>query len=409
MGKSIFYLLVFFFFLHFSLFAQGGNRDSLNLSTRVINDQQSKTDILQQLAVINIDENKTIIKDYYAVANTCYNLSILYLAIDSFKLALQYCDSSLYYAGLMKTPELVWAIQGTMAHIYSEMGNPGKAVDIYKKIFYEYEIKRKQDAMSLLQVQKIASDAIAREQKTAFKTKVIGGAVLIFIMGLVFYLFKLKKKQNLLLENKNNQIGTLNEELGHRVKNNLMFVSSLMRMQARRLKGAEARIAVKDAENRIEAMAMVHRRLYDQGESRTIEMHGYLNQLGDHLLKSYAAIDNIPVVQLHFEKLVLEADVAVQFGLIVNELMTNSFKHAFKNQNSPLINMHLTKVRDDEIRFVYNDNGVGVPEGFDPKNSNSMGLRLIYDLTDQLNGRVRISNQNGAHFQFEFKDLKTID
>jgi len=213
------------------------------------------------------------------------------------------------------------------------------------------------------------------------------------------------EKKNQLLKDRKQQIEILNEELSHRVKNNLMFVSSLMRMQARRLENSEAKAAIKEAENRVEAMAMVHRRLYEQDKIMTIEMNDYLYQLGDYLLKSYAAIDSTPVIKLSFEQLTLESDTAIQIGLIVNELMTNSFKHAFEKQRHPTIIIDMIK-NQDHIQLIYSDNGVGVPFDFNLEKSGSLGLRLIHDLTEQLNGTVEISNQDGAHFQFDFEDIR---
>lgn len=244
------------------------------------------------------------------------------------------------------------------------------------------------------------------------------GAVL--ILGLLCYLFKIQKdknqqisemkiqieKKNELLKERKEQIEILNEELSHRVKNNLMFVSSLMRLQARRLKHPEAKAAIKEAEHRVEAMAMVHRKLYEQEGTTMIEMHEYLNQLGDSLLRSYAAIDSVPIIKFNFENLTLESDDAVQIGLIVNELMTNSFKHGFENHCHPAIVIKMIKKEDHAIQLIYSDNGVGIPFDFNLERSSSLGLRLIHDLTEQLNGTVEISNQDGAHFQFEFMDIR---
>lgn len=240
----------------------------------------------------------------------------------------------------------------------------------------------------------------------------------LFVIGLILFFFsyrtnkmkaeqnRIVEKSNQLLEEKNQQIATLNEELSHRIKNNLTFVWSLLRMQSRRLDSPEAKAAVKEAQSRVEAMAMVHRRLYENENNRTIEMVDYLHQLCAYLVESYASINHSIIINSSIERLTLEADVAVQIGLIINELMTNSFKHAFEKQAHPSIKIELRKNEKEEVYLNYQDNGIGVPPSFDVRECTSLGLRLIHDLTTQLNGIVRISNQSGAFFRFIFKDLK---
>lgn len=212
---------------------------------------------------------------------------------------------------------------------------------------------------------------------------------------------------NQLLEDKNQQIAILNDELNHRVKNNLAFVWSLLRMQSRRLDSPEAKAAVREAESRIEAMALVHRRLYENDANRTIEMSDYLNQLCNYLVESYTSVNQNVSIQTNLEKLTLKADIAVQLGLIINELMTNSFKHAFSNQEYPVVKISLKRISKEAIELIYSDNGSGVDNQEDIQNSDSLGLNLIRDLTDQLNGTLHISNKSGAYFYFNFTDLKT--
>lgn len=237
---------------------------------------------------------------------------------------------------------------------------------------------------------------------------------LIALLFLFFYKNKKMRKErnrmmeqiNQLLNEKNRQIATLNEELNHRVKNNLAFVWSLLRMQSRRLNSPEAKAAVKEAESRVEAMALVHRRLYENEKKRTIEMFDYLSQLCNYLIESYTSINQHVIIQTNLERLTLEADTAVQIGLIVNELMTNSFKHAFKSQEYPVVKISLKKMDDEGLQLIYHDNGKGGIESQDILKNDSLGLKLIHDLTDQLNGTLQISNKEGAYFHFKFEDLK---
>ncbi len=292
----------------------------------------------------------------------------------------------------------------------------------------KYETTQKMDSITILQTKELVSKTIIQKQEIISKYMATALFLLLGGIGLLVYLFRLKRNQqielqkknqelfekniqinhsNQLLEEKKNMIETLNEELSHRVKNNLQFISSLMRMQARRLKNPEAKAAVNEAENRVEAMSLVHRRLYNNQENRTIEMYDYLKQLSNHLLNSFALKNKDPIVNLDLKRLRMKAESAVHIGLIINELMTNSFKYAFVEQQQPIILIELKQINNERIKLLYKDNGKGMPIPFDLTENDSLGLRLIHDLTtEQLNGKVDIQNQDGAQFYFEFRDLK---
>ena len=289
-----------------------------------------------------------------------------------------------------------------------------------KELTIAFEAEKKEQENILLKNKELLNTNIIERQRLSIWSAV-GAFLLVSVIAFLFFRrskertksnvqLSLKNEEiqnaNDLLEEKNKMIETLNGELSHRVKNNLQFVSGLMRMQARRLKNPEAKAAVNEAEHRVEAMSIVHRKLYKGQEHTKIEMYDYLDQLSQNLLDSYAQGDATPEVALDFDPLIIDAEAAVQIGLIINELMTNSFKYAFVDQKNPRILIKLEKANKQEIKLLYHDNGKGIPLTFDLSKTDSLGLRLIHDLTtEQLNGKVEITNQDGAQFKFKFRTL----
>ena len=248
------------------------------------------------------------------------------------------------------------------------------------------------------------SQTFIQKQQRVIDIMICGFALVLATALLLLYLFRLKRKQKLLLEEKNLQIATLNGELNHRVKNNLMFVSSLMRLQARRLNSPEAKVAFKETENRVEAMAMIHRKLSLQSYRSSIEMYDYLQDLCQFLYQSYALNEALPSIELLFGKISLETEKALQIGLIINELVTNSFKHAFHDQKQPKITVSLRRKENQQILLTYADNGIGLPDHFNWQSTSSLGFRLVQDLSLQLDGELQIRNRSGTSFTLLFPD-----
>jgi len=237
------------------------------------------------------------------------------------------------------------------------------------------------------------------------------GAVLLvlLLLGLIsFLLYRQnleRKRSNQLLTHKNEKIELLHRELSHRVKNNLAFVSSLMRMQARRLESEEAKQAVKEGEARIEAMSLLHRKLYLQ-DSSMVDANAYLRELCSYLQHSFPSLEKRPTIDIMSARLMLNGEDAMRLGLIINELVTNSFKHAFSTSENPQINIKLTTETYGSYQLLYKDNGKGLPSDLKNMQLKSLGIKLINTLTQQLNGHLTQYNDKGAFFRFDFPQPK---
>lgn len=192
------------------------------------------------------------------------------------------------------------------------------------------------------------------------------------------------------------------KEIHHRVKNNLQIINSLLSMQAEALGDARVKAAFSDSQNRIRAMALIHETLYSAGDLGRIDVRTYCERLTGALARGYGQTTQGVEVRLGIAHgLFLTLDAAVPCGLIINELVTNSFKYAFPGGRGGLISVGVI-CRDGRFWTIcVGDNGVGMPE-LDLQNISSTGLQLVSGLCDQLEATFRIERRGGARWTISF-------
>jgi PAS domain S-box-containing protein len=193
-------------------------------------------------------------------------------------------------------------------------------------------------------------------------------------------------------------------EIHHRVKNNLQVVQSLLRMSMRLLPPGEARTSTEATIQRIHAMALVHERLYRAQDMASLSLSNYLRDLFKGVVASNSAPPGQIQLLLDTEELPLTLDLAIPFGLLVNELIANCFKHGFPNERRGTIKISIHRM-DDVVRMVVSDDGVGLPEQFDAAACPSMGLKLAESLAHQLGGALTFSNGKGCRVEADLKRL----
>ncbi len=195
-------------------------------------------------------------------------------------------------------------------------------------------------------------------------------------------------------------------EIHHRVKNNLSVVDSLLSMQARYVSDIEALKSLSDSQRRIHTMSLIHEQLYHSQNVGRVDFCEYLQRLvGNLYSSSNFNIDQIEL-KLDLQPTLLNIDTAISLGLIVNELLTNSFKHAFPNNMKGLIEVILHEDTDTErrrLQLTIRDNGVGIPQNIDINSTASLGLRLVKILTQQLRAKLELSCDTGTSFHFVFE------
>ncbi|HKZ65731.1 MAG TPA: sensor histidine kinase [Chitinophagaceae bacterium] len=242
------------------------------------------------------------------------------------------------------------------------------------------------------------------QQKKWANIFLIGGIVLLLgLLTALYRFYKSKKQQAVLLQQKNQQIETLIRELHHRVKNNLQVVSSLMSLQSNRMDDDKAKQALEEGKTRVDAMAMIHQKLYMDNELAAVDIADYLKTLSLSLANSFG-FDNTNVkTTVELPDKSMDIDRAIPIGLIVNELVTNAFKHAFRDIEHPLIAISLTQTEEKAIELKVADNGKGLQPAADLKKSGSFGMKLVYTLVDQLNGELSIKQHQGTIFTIDIR------
>ncbi len=190
-------------------------------------------------------------------------------------------------------------------------------------------------------------------------------------------------------------------EIHHRVKNNLQVMSSLLGLQARKVPQEEARQAFEDSQGRIHSMALIHEVLCESPSLTRIDMADYTRQLGTYRLRAQG-VDKRINLTTDLAEVYLDLENAVPYGIIVNELLTNAFRHGFPDQRSGEIRMSLHQQADQSIQLIVQDDGVGLPDGFDWRATPSLGFRLVRMLAEQLRADIEVQARNPTLIQLSF-------
>lgn len=199
------------------------------------------------------------------------------------------------------------------------------------------------------------------------------------------------------------------KEIHHRVKNNLQIISSLLDLQAGRIKDNENVELFQESQNRIKSMSLIHEQLYKSTDLAKIDFEGYIKKLIANVSRSYGVnSDNISIMA-NVKDVFLSIDKAIPCGLIISELISNSLKHGFQNGKKGEISIDFHLNKDNNYTFMVSDNGVGIPEDFSFQTTTSLGLRLVNMLTQQLKGNVELDRNYGTTFKITFPGLKNKD
>jgi PAS domain S-box-containing protein len=211
-----------------------------------------------------------------------------------------------------------------------------------------------------------------------------------------------KKAENILKESiKEKEI--LLREIHHRVKNNLQIIASLLRLQEGSVNDEMVEVLM-ESEGRVKTMAMVHEKLYQSPSFTDINFKEYIQRLVQDLYSSYAINTHDIRTSLDIEDINLNIDTSIPLGLIINELMTNSIKHAF-NEGKGEIKIIL-RSKWDEYELIVSDSGKGIPKDLDFRTTSSLGLQIVNSLVSQIDGKITLDRINGTKFQITFKELE---
>jgi two-component sensor histidine kinase len=301
-----------------------------------------------------------------------------------------------------------------------------------------YETEKKEQILQL----KEKNIALLKQQNKAGQTQrnaLIGGSVLLLLLlGLSYNRYRLKRRSNQLLEAKQREINEKNDhlsqllgekdsllvqkdtlieekdglltekewllkEIHHRVKNNLQVVMSLLDSQADSLVDKAALSAIQESQHRVQAMALIHQKLYQSESLACIPMNSYIEEVVAYLHDSYSLYQPIRF-EVEVEDIELDVTLAVPLGLIINEAITNAFKYAFPDERSGTISVHLKRVEEASYELMIADDGVGLPASYDPSRSRSLGMTLIHGFSRQLGAELAITSPPGMCISLVFQE-----
>ncbi|MBP0903925.1 tetratricopeptide repeat protein [Mariniflexile gromovii] len=328
----------------------------------------SKDALVYQLETVKLQESNNDVSNLIENYN---HVSTIYNKLGNYELALNYKQKA-------------YSLRDSIASIESDAK--------MSELLTQYETQKKEETIAF------QSDKIS--QQTLIQTLSFG--LLALLLGLLifgFISYRNRSRANKLLASKNNEIELLLKEVHHRVKNNLEIVSSLLALQSAQIKEPNAKEAMAESQNRVNSIGIVHQKLYRSANLGAIEMKDYVLNLSETILDSFGA-ENKVRLNLAMNNLDLDIDTAVPLGLIINELLTNTVKYAFPDNNTGTITIKLEKQTNNMLHLEVADNGIGK---LGITHGTGFGSQLIALLTRQLNGTMKEDYSNGTSVVFNFQ------
>lgn len=278
-----------------------------------------------------------------------------------------------------------------------------------------YQIAEKDRNIQKLENQSIIEQQRLQKRKMFGNLLIAGLILLTAILGFLYNRSITRKRNIKLLETAQREVSAKNlalekllrdnewllKEVHHRVKNNLHLVMSLLQSQTVYLKDEGALNAVLDSQHRVQAMSLIHQKLYKSKDASSVYMPEYINELVDYLKESFKTGLRI-YFKLEISPIILDVMQAVPVGLILNEIITNSIKYAFPFSDEDEVQIKLEALEEDQICLMVSDNGRGLPDKFDLDKTESFGLLLIRGLIEDLGGTFILQNNQGTKFTLTF-------
>ena len=276
--------------------------------------------------------------------------------------------------------------------------------------------------MEFLQTKQKIQESELKQTKIRSYVLLAGSIIMVILLMIGLLAFRLKQKNNSLLEKQkmamahqnqslkrlvDQQVDLISEkewlvkEIHHRVKNNLQIIVKLLNIQSEFLKDESAVSAIRDSQNRVLAMSFVHQRLYEVGAERQIDLSNYVHELVNYLKEALAPVNPIQF-DLNFAPLHIGIAQAVPIGLILNEAITNAIKYAFPDGRQGIITIDLHKQQEGIYLLRIKDNGVGMPASFDWNKSKSLGFTLMQTMAEQIAASFTVNSFDGVELNIQF-------
>ena len=336
---------------------------------------------------------------------------------------------------------LQWSKYDLLYRIDSLKGNYKSALEnhIKYKLYYDsttnmdqrrkldeltikYAAEKKDQDIKLLKQEGIVQQAALKQNKLTRNLMIAGSAMLLTFLGLLYNRFLLKQKSNRRLESQQNEIAKKNaslqelveqkewllKEVHHRVKNNLQIIISLLNTQSNYLESEAAIKAIRESQDRMNAISLIHQKLYKSEDTAFINIGEYVHELVEQIRRGFSNASGI-VFELNIADVQMDVAQAVPLGLILNEAISNAVKYAFPGETSGVVTISIIySLAHDNYTLTVADNGVGLPPDYAPDKKASFGIRLMKGLTKQLGGSFAIGSNNGVKIAIAFAGSKII-
>ena len=191
------------------------------------------------------------------------------------------------------------------------------------------------------------------------------------------------------------------KEIHHRMKNNMQIISSLLSLQGDYVDDLKLLNILKESQTRVRSMSILHEKLYQSEDEYWINTSDYIHKLVQNLFKTHTIEGGMITPIIDVENVKLNIKTAVPCGLIINELLSNSLKYAFPQEREGEIHISL-KAKDNKFKLIISDSGIGLPEDLDFRNTESLGLKLVNSLTNQIDGKIELDRSQGTKFKITF-------
>ena len=194
------------------------------------------------------------------------------------------------------------------------------------------------------------------------------------------------------------------KEVHHRVKNNMQVISSILNLQSSYIDDETALSILRESQDRIKSMSFVHESLYQSKTLSEVNFSEYIQNIARNLFHSYGRPEGGINLTFDLEEVYLNLDTSIPCGLIINEVVSNSLKYAFKDRERGIVNIAFSKTKDDKLKLIIADDGIGLPDKFDIENAETLGLQLVTTLITQIGGVLEIDTSSGTKFSIVFKE-----
>jgi two-component sensor histidine kinase len=383
------------------------------LDTAIIHGQQYGND--KTMAGLNLEKGRVYLEEKRSPKN-----SLLFINI------------ALDFALKGNTPECQKACYELLAKAYSLQNNYSKAyhyslkADSIKNVLYSNKVitsiknieitrleKNSNEEIAILNAQNNLKSENIKNQKLINKIISLLAVLLsILLLGIVYILRqrninnKELSDKNAIIEKALNTNKMLVKEIHHRVKNNLQIVSSLLGLQTRYAHDKKVEEALIESRVRIQAMSILHQNLYNKSDHTSISIKNYFEELCKNIYNTFQKENENIKITTHLEDIFLDFEQIITLGIVVNELITNAYKHAFRNKQEGTIHLSIYK-HQNTVLVLYKDDGVGLPFDTWPDKPSSMGIQIIKSFLEKLEAEYHINNTNGCEIEIKFIEEKS--